>query len=161
MQLKKFFASLALVSILASCTNEAGKANKTAILGASGAVAGGMLGSAIGKGSGNTAAIIAGALLGSLAGGALGKSLDDQDLKMMQNAHYDALEHNRSGISSAWRNPDTGASGSIKPIKTFRDNSMLYCREYTHTINVGGKSETAYGKACRQPDGQWKIQNQD
>lgn len=31
------------------------------------------------------------------------------------------------------------------------------CREYTVPITVGGRAETAYGKACRQPDGSWQI----
>jgi len=32
-----------------------------------------------------------------------------------------------------------------------------FCREYTSMAEVGGKSETAYGRACRQDDGSWKI----
>ncbi len=32
------------------------------------------------------------------------------------------------------------------------------CREYQRTITIGGKTETAYGTACRQPDGTWKTQ---
>lgn len=33
----------------------------------------------------------------------------------------------------------------------------MQCREYMQKVNIGGREETAYGKACRQPDGQWKI----
>jgi hypothetical protein len=32
-----------------------------------------------------------------------------------------------------------------------------YCREYTRNIVVGGKQQKAYGNACMQPDGRWKI----
>ena len=32
-----------------------------------------------------------------------------------------------------------------------------YCREYTKTISVGGRSERAYGTACYKPDGSWEI----
>lgn len=35
-----------------------------------------------------------------------------------------------------------------------RDN---YCREYTKSIRVGGKTVQGYGTACRQPDGAWEI----
>ena len=31
------------------------------------------------------------------------------------------------------------------------------CREYQTTIMIGGKPEKAYGRACRQPDGTWKV----
>ena len=30
------------------------------------------------------------------------------------------------------------------------------CREFQQTITIGGKTEKAYGTACRQPDGTWK-----
>ena len=26
-------------------------------------------------------------------------------------------------------------------------------------VNIGGKTEQAYGTACRQPDGSWKVVN--
>lgn len=32
-----------------------------------------------------------------------------------------------------------------------------YCREYTHTVVVGGVRQSAYGHACREPDGSWQI----
>lgn len=31
-----------------------------------------------------------------------------------------------------------------------------YCREYTENITINGAPHTAYGTACRQPDGAWK-----
>ena len=27
------------------------------------------------------------------------------------------------------------------------------------TVTVGGKTEEAYGNACRQPDGTWRVKN--
>lgn len=32
-----------------------------------------------------------------------------------------------------------------------------YCREYTRTVNIGGRLQDAYGTACLQPDGSWMI----
>ncbi len=32
-----------------------------------------------------------------------------------------------------------------------------YCREYTRTVTIGNRREEAYGTACLQPDGQWRI----
>ena len=31
------------------------------------------------------------------------------------------------------------------------------CRDYTHTIYINGRPETARGTACRQPDGTWRT----
>jgi hypothetical protein len=33
-----------------------------------------------------------------------------------------------------------------------------YCREFQKQIIIDGRTEQAYGVACRQPDGTWKIQ---
>lgn len=36
-----------------------------------------------------------------------------------------------------------------------------YCREYTRTVTIGNRQEVAYGTACYQPDGSWKIVDED
>lgn len=36
-------------------------------------------------------------------------------------------------------------------------NGKPYLREYQTTIRVGGRNVPAYGTACYQPDGQWKL----
>jgi len=68
-----------------------------------------------------------------------------------------ALESTASGTATTWKNPDSGHSGAVTPKRTYQTASGQYCREYTQTINVGGKKQQSYGTACRQPDGQWKI----
>lgn len=35
------------------------------------------------------------------------------------------------------------------------------CREYTKTINVGGRTQQGYGTACLQPDGSWEVVSED
>ena len=32
-----------------------------------------------------------------------------------------------------------------------------YCREYTRTVYIGGRTQDAYGQACLQPNGDWMI----
>lgn len=36
-----------------------------------------------------------------------------------------------------------------------------YCREYRSITTVDSKPVASYGKACRQPDGSWKIVSQN
>ena len=67
------------------------------------------------------------------------------------------MEKNKSGTESTWRNPDSGNEGTVTPTKTYKSESGQYCREYQQTITVGGKTEQGYGRACRQPDGSWRI----
>jgi len=47
----------------------------------------------------------------------------------------------------------------MTPTRTYQTASGSYCREFTQTIVVGGRTEEGYGTACRQPDGSWQIVN--
>jgi surface antigen len=68
------------------------------------------------------------------------------------------MEYNRTGERTEWYNPDAGQTVAMTPTKTYQADSGQYCREYQTTITVAGKQEQAYGTACRQPDGSWKLQ---
>ena len=62
------------------------------------------------------------------------------------------------GETIAWNNPDSGNSGTFTPTRDGTNTATgEYCREYQTTVTVGGKTESAYGTACRQPDGSWRI----
>lgn len=36
-----------------------------------------------------------------------------------------------------------------------------YCREYTQSLTIAGKTQKGYGSACLQPDGSWELQNSE
>lgn len=140
---------------LAACAESAGpKQQIGTLLGAAGGAA---AGAQIGKGKGRVVAAAAGTLLGAFVGSKVGKWLDDVDVALLRQTQQEALETTPSGTSSAWRNPDSGNSGEVTPRRTYQDASGAYCREFQQTITVGGNTESAYGTACRQPDGTWKI----
>lgn len=118
-----------------------------------GGALGALVGSRFGGGSGRSVAIAVGAITGAVIGGQIGKSMDKTDqLKVNQ-----ALEYNRTGQVANWKNPDTGNRYSVTPRRTYRNDEGKYCREYMTKANIAGKEQTVYGKACRQPDGQWKV----
>ncbi|MGY8961162.1 MAG: RT0821/Lpp0805 family surface protein, partial [Alphaproteobacteria bacterium] len=94
---------------------------------------------------------------GAMFGGEVGKSLDKADRAAIHRSTNNALETGRSGESVAWNNPDSGNYGDVVPKPAYRAPSGEYCREYQQTVTVAGKSEEAYGKACRKPDGSWEI----
>jgi surface antigen len=98
----------------------------------------------------------AGAVLGALIGSEIGKSLDNADRAAMTNANSQA-NNAKLGETIAWNNPNSGNSGTVTPIRDGTTKSGAYCREYQQTITVGGKTEKAYGTACRSEDGQWRI----
>ena len=124
-----------------------------------GGVVGGLLGSQVGSGKGRLAATAAGAVLGVFLGSELGKSLDKADRIQARQTANAAFENNQAGQTSTWSNPDSGHSGSVTPTKTVYTSGNEPCRDYETTVNIVGRTETATGRACRQPDGTWKIVN--
>lgn len=122
-----------------------------------GGATGALLGSTMGKGSGRTAAIMGGALLGAIVGSKVGASMDEQDKRKMRYTTQESLESSRSGKTSSWRNPDSGHYGSVTPYRAYENNKGDYCREYSQTVTIAGKTQEAYGTACRRPDGSWEM----
>jgi surface antigen len=157
MKTKIVIAALVAALGLAGCEGTQGPGPKQAVGTVGGAVLGGLLGSQIGGGSGRLWATGAGAVLGALAGSEIGKSLDRADKAYMAQTTQATLEHTRTGETSTWQNPDTGHAGTVTPVETYQRDGR-YCREFTQTVRVGGRTQEAYGTACRQPDGTWKIQ---
>ena len=122
-----------------------------------GAGLGGLAGSLIGDGGGKLVAVGVGTMLGAIIGGETGKSLDRADKIALAQAQHDALENGESGSTTAWVNPDSGHSGEIVPQPAYQQADGTYCREFQQTIIVGAEMQAAYGTACRQPDGTWKL----
>ena len=123
-----------------------------------GAVGGGTLGGLIAAAAGGSGAAIAASVIGGiLVGGLVGNLLDERDKKMAAEAERKALETAPSGTTVSWQNPDNGHKGTVTPVRTYQTANGQYCREFQTNVTVEGKSEKAYGTACRQSDGSWKI----
>ncbi len=142
---------------LSACNQNAGDKETLGSLG--GAAVGGLAGAQIGSGTGQLAATAIGALVGFFIGQEVGASLDKADQLYSERTADAALESNPSGQSSAWSNPDSGNSGTITPVRTSYSDSGQPCREYQQTVTIGGETQQAYGTACRQEDGSWRIVN--
>ena len=126
--------------------------------GIAGGVGGGLLGSTVGKGKGRLVAVGAGVLLGSLLGSEIGRQMDENDRRLASNAGQRAYSA-PVGQDITWNNPRSGNHGAVTPVRDGYSRSGEYCREFQQTVTVGGKTQKAYGTACRQPDGEWKIVN--
>lgn len=163
MKTNQFLALIVAGSMLAACQQGGPGAfnggtgfNKQDIGTLGGAIGGGIIGSNVGGGKGKIAGTIGGALIGAFVGSELGKSLDNADRTAMGQTSQRALETAQPGQALPWKNAQSGNSGSVVAGNYYQEGGR-YCREYTQTINVGGKSEKAYGTACRQPDGSWEV----
>jgi surface antigen len=153
--MKRILAMLIVVILaLPGCATSGRKEGAGTLIGAG---TGALLGAQVGSGRGKLVAVAVGALAGAMMGQEIGRSLDRADQLAMERNAQQALEHNKSYQASSWTNPDTGNSGNITPVRTFQTAQGQYCREYQQTVIVGGQEQQAYGSACRQPDGSWRI----
>ena len=138
--------------VLAGCAgeNQPGVGEVLGTVG--GAVAGGVLGNKVGDGSGQKIAIAAGAILGGLAGNWIGKNVDENVRRKAAAAQTQALD---TGESITWA--EGSDTGTVEIGRTGTNNRDETCREFTHTVQIGGREQQAYGTACRDAAGDWKI----
>ena len=158
MNVKTLGVAVLIVILTASCANQ-GRGQKETIGGLGGAAAGGLLGAQFGSGTGKLVATGAGVLIGALLGSEVGRSLDEAD-RVRANQAIKASYDAPIGEQIEWNNPRSGNHGTVTPVRDGTSSSGAYCREYQQTVTVGGKTEQAYGTACRQPDGSWRIVDQ-
>lgn len=149
----RIISSVLAAFLLAACAEGQEKQSLGTIVGAG---LGALVGSQVGSGKGQWVGIAVGALAGGWMGSELGQQLDEADKMKAEQAAQDALEFNKSGQASLWRNPDSGNSGSTTPTNTMKKEGQD-CRDFESTITVNGKTEPSKGRACRQPDGTWRI----
>jgi surface antigen len=152
--------ALASALLVSACQNNDGSGgmNKENVGTVLGGIGGAVLGAQFGKGTGQLVGVAAGALAGAYLGNQIGSSLDKADKVEMEKASTRATTA-PIGQPISWRNPDSGNSGTVTPTREGTAANGDYCREFQQSVTVGGKSEQAFGTACRQPDGSWKVVN--
>jgi len=152
----KTVAAATLIALFAAACSNNPYGEKQTVGAVGGAALGGLLGSQFGDGTGRLVATGAGVLIGGLIGSEVGRTMDEQD-RMRANEAVTEAHSAPLGETIVWNNPDSGHSGTVTPVRDGATSSGLYCREFQQTITVGGETQTAYGTACRQPDGTWRI----
>ena len=123
-----------------------------------GALTGGALAYGLGQDSSNKELwTVLGIGLGAMIGQNIGQQLDERDRMLMGQTFNHTMEKAPINSVGKWENPDSGHGGSVTPTKTYTTTEGTPCREFTQTVTIGGQTEQAYGTACRQADGSWKI----
>lgn len=115
-----------------------------------GSVIGGVVGSHLGR---SPLMVLGGALLGGYLGGQVGRDMDEMDRIRMART----LEQTPSGRTAHWVDAD-GKEWVMMPTRTYRDYGRV-CRQFRTTVYMGGQPRSAVGRACRTPQGIWKIVN--
>ena len=96
-------------------------------------------------------------ILKEIVSGGVGRQMNNRDRVWLARITQVALEKTPTGAVTEWSNPDSEIKGTISPLSTFRSDQAKSCREFQQTVSFGGVTEIAYGVACRQKDGSWKI----
>ena len=152
-------AALVLAMQPARAASDCSRTSTGGIVGAlGGAVVGGFLGSKIGKGTGQLVATGAGVLLGGFLGNELGRRLSCKDQEMASTTAQQTLETQPTGAQVAWKNPDSGNSGTRTPVRTYQQTDGTPCRDFQQIITADGQTEQLEGTACRQQNGTWVVQ---
>jgi len=154
--ISKSIALLAMLAFFAGCAPQDRYGPKQTVGTLGGAALGGLLGSQFGGGTGKLATTAAGVFIGALVGSEIGRSLDRAD-RAYARAAVNQAQTAPIGETITWENPRSGNSGAVTPVRDGTSSSGQYCREFQQTITVGGKRQQGYGVACRQPDGTWRI----
>jgi len=151
--LKKLVPVAVAAALLAGCQTGGQKETAGTV---GGAVVGGVIGSQFGGGTGKLVSTGVGTLLGAFIGREIGTSLDKADQQHAEGAAKRAYA-GPVGERITWHNPQSGNSGTVATTREGYTTTGTYCREYQQTVTVGKTTELAYGTACKQADGTWKI----
>lgn len=78
-----------------------------------------------------------------------------KDTAEANSAQFYALQFGRPGAPRQWAG-DKGATGSVTVGPYVRVNN-LDCRDFTHTVKIGGQDYARKGTACREQTGNWTV----
>ncbi|WDR06387.1 RT0821/Lpp0805 family surface protein [Devosia rhodophyticola] len=81
--------------------------------------------------------------------------MSSNDSAQASSAQYYALQFGRPGAPRPWKG-DKGVSGVVNVGPYVRVNN-LDCRDFTHTVTIGGKDYVRKGTACREQTGNWGV----
>jgi surface antigen len=93
--------------------------------------------------------------ISALQGGIVGRTaleIGASDRQRALEAEYRALEGAAVGQPVTWTGRE--AKGEVVASAPFQVGSQN-CRQYSHTLNAGGREVKARGAACRNSDGTW------
>jgi surface antigen len=153
-EMKKLVATLVAVGVLGGCANM-NNAQQGQLIGVG---LGTIAAHNLSKGHKDRGlALVVGALAGGIIGQQVGAHLDARDREMYGQTMQHTLERAPDNSTGSWNNPNSGHSGTVVPTQTYQASNGQYCREFQTSVVVGGETQQGYGRACRQPDGSWKI----
>ncbi|HTM79221.1 MAG TPA: hypothetical protein VL133_16525 [Devosia sp.] len=78
-----------------------------------------------------------------------------KDTAEANSSQFYALQFGRPGAPRQWSG-DKGSTGTVSVGPMVRVNN-LDCRDFTHTVKIGGKDYVKKGTACRENGNNWTV----
>lgn len=78
-----------------------------------------------------------------------------KDSAEANSAQFYALQFGRPGAPRQWAG-DKGSTGAVTVGPYVRVNN-LDCRDFTHSVKIGGQDYVKKGTACREQTGNWTV----
>ena len=153
--MRKLRQMLCCVLLTVSIVTPACAGDDTLIGTGVGAALGGLFGSQFGHGAGQVAATGLGITMGGLIGTDIGHAMD-RDNAQSYAAQPPIIYSEPPPIAFDAYSPTYVAPPAPPPIYVDQ-GSGTYCRPFSQRVRINGRMQEAYGTACLQPDGSWRI----
>ena len=160
MKIAKIVAVTVMAAGLVGASVSDSRADHQTLLGSLlGGAAGAGIGAAFGGGKGAAIGGVSGLLLGALAGNTLGREKrysppPTQGYYAPPPAGYTAYQQPAYRAATTYVPPPAPPVVVAPPPPAYSAN---YCRDFNQKIIIDGVEKNAYGKACLQPDGSWRM----
>ncbi|MEH6823711.1 MAG: RT0821/Lpp0805 family surface protein [Motiliproteus sp.] len=81
--------------------------------------------------------------------------LTDEDTQKADQALQQALETLPSAQKQHWENSNSGNSGTLIPLRSYKSVAGYYCREYRELVRIRQRQAVYFDTACRSKNGNW------
>jgi surface antigen len=95
----------------------------------------------------------------AVAKGAAAIEAPEGDLALAKTAAAELLKLGSKDASLPWRNPRTGAHGTVTPIATSYTRDGVTCHDFLASHVQGDKQSWYQGDACRGQGGRWQVRD--
>lgn len=148
---------VALALLVSGCTG-ANQITKEQIFGAAGgSLIGTFIGYKFGGGTGRILFALVGGAVGAVAGADFAKELTSSDRAKIEQTTIHAMHSARDGQLVTWNNDQTGAVGTVTPVRSYFAKQGVYCRDFEANVAIAVGIGEGRGRACRVDGGPWQI----
>lgn len=143
-----------LVAALAACEHVSSREIGAGM----GSITGALIGSQFGSGASRVTTTAFGAFAGGIVGAELGGRMDERERALPDESYGDEEEWGGAARAETvgWEDPDA-AEGDESAATVGEDGRV--CREFRQELDVKGHRTIGYGRACRNAEGVWEIED--